>query len=122
MITDEFYCCSSPSTRAPILIRTRSSPLRHSRTRSLLLPDSLPDVYPSIEIQNTDSNPGKCSNGTNSIQAFPQAQSASSHSPWLDANNSTSNVQYPTVTNGDVGLVASRLAVVAMPILLCLLV
>ncbi|KAI0341676.1 hypothetical protein BDW22DRAFT_1413964 [Trametopsis cervina] len=49
-----------------------------------------------IEIQNT-AVADQCVNATNPIQAFPQAQSALSHSPFLDDNNSTSNVHYPSV-------------------------
>ncbi|EKM55434.1 uncharacterized protein PHACADRAFT_173548 [Phanerochaete carnosa HHB-10118-sp] len=71
-----------------------------------------------IEIQNTNSNPGQCSNGTNPIQSYPQAQVAPSHSPWLDANNSTSNVQYPSVADAAVGLAVSPIAAVAMSFLL----
>ncbi|KAF7792998.1 hypothetical protein EIP86_004103 [Pleurotus ostreatoroseus] len=48
-----------------------------------------------IEIQNT-SPTSSCTNGTNPIQAFPQAQSAPDHSPWLNSDNTTSNVTYPS--------------------------
>lgn len=70
----------------------------------------------SIEIQNTNSSPGQCTNGTNPIQTFPQAQNAPSHSPWLDANNSTSNVQYPSVDSSAPSLLASRVLPLALPL------
>lgn len=65
-----------------------------------------------IEIQNTAVS-GACSNNTNDIQAFPQAQSAPSHSPWLNADNSTSNVQYPSVDNEGFQPSVSLLALIA---------
>lgn len=65
-----------------------------------------------IEIQNTAVS-GACSNNTNDIQAFPQAQSAPSYSPWLNADNSTSNVQYPSVENEGFQARASILALMA---------
>ncbi|KAI0093652.1 hypothetical protein BDY19DRAFT_989206 [Irpex rosettiformis] len=52
-----------------------------------------------IEIQNTNVS-NACVNATNPIQSFPQEQSALSHSPFLDDNNTTSNVHYPSVQAG----------------------
>ncbi|KIP09144.1 hypothetical protein PHLGIDRAFT_505978 [Phlebiopsis gigantea 11061_1 CR5-6] len=72
-----------------------------------------------IEIQNTVSG-GHCANGTNPIQPFPQAESAPSHSPWLDANNSTSNVQYPS-TDAAVHFVVSRFLALMAPLFLSVL-
>ncbi|KAI0818606.1 hypothetical protein BC629DRAFT_1463146 [Irpex lacteus] len=56
-----------------------------------------------IEIQNTDVS-DTCVNATNPIQGFPQDQSALPHSPFLDDNNTTSNVHFPSVqASGAIG-------------------
>ncbi|KAJ3528148.1 hypothetical protein NM688_g8034 [Phlebia brevispora] len=62
-----------------------------------------------IEIQNTSPS-STCANGTNPIQAYPQAQSAPDQSPWLNSDNTTSNVTYPSVGAG----VSTRSPVFAM--------
>ncbi|KAL4251719.1 hypothetical protein ABKN59_004528 [Abortiporus biennis] len=48
-----------------------------------------------IAIQNTQQS-GDCSNGTNTLQSFPQAQSPPAHSPWLNGNETA--VSFPSTT------------------------
>ncbi|KAI0699724.1 hypothetical protein BC835DRAFT_1267453 [Cytidiella melzeri] len=75
-----------------------------------------------IEIQNTDVS-STCVNATNPIQAYPQAQSSLTHSPFLSADNTTSNVNYPSVQAGGAVSLArvSAFTVITAPLLFAVL-
>lgn len=88
------------------------APPSMNNCNELLYPAPFDDL-PYHRDPEYNSNSRKCSNGTNSTQAFPQAQS---HTPWLDANNSTSRTQ-----DGAVGLAAPRAAAVAISFFLYVL-